>query len=45
MENSSYINENNCRKYLENKGNNPFLKIKNSILELEKYFIELEDCV
>ena len=45
MENSSYINENNCRKYLENKGKNPFLKIKNSILELEKYFIELEDCV
>ena len=43
MKNSSYINANNCRKCLENKGKNQFLKIKNSTLELQKHFIELED--
>ena len=31
------------KKYLKNMLNNQFLKVKNSLLELEKDFIELKD--
>ena len=40
MENSNYKMENNQTKYLNNTR---FLKVKNSLLELEKDFIELKD--
>ena len=43
MENLNYKNENIERKYLKNTRKNQFSKIKNSLLELEKYFIELKD--
>ena len=43
MENLDYKNENVERKYLKNIQNNQFLKVKNSLLELEKYFMELKD--
>ena len=43
MENLDYKNENVERKYLKNIQNNQFLKVKNSLLELEKYFLELKD--
>ena len=43
MEILNYKNENIERKYLNNMGKNQFLKVKNSLLELEKYFIELKD--
>ena len=36
MENLDYKNENIERKYLENMQNNQFLKVKHSLLELEK---------
>ena len=42
MENPYYKNENNDRKYLNNKWKNQFWKIKNGILELERDFIELK---
>ena len=43
MENSSYKNENIERKYFNNMGKKQYLEVKNSLLELEKYFIELKD--
>ena len=43
MENPSYKNKNIESKYLNNVRNNQFLKVKNSLLELEKYNIELKD--
>ena len=43
MENSSYKNDNVERKYLNNMLKNQFLKIKNSLSELENDFIELKD--
>ena len=43
MENQEYKNENIERKYLKNKQKDQFLKVKNSLLELEKDFIELKD--
>ena len=43
MENLDYKNENIERKYLENMQNNQFLKVQNSLLELEKDFKELKD--
>ena len=43
MENSDYQKENIERKYLENMQNNQFLRVKNSLLELEKDFTELKD--
>ena len=36
MKNLDYKNENIERKYSENMRNNQFLKVKNSLLELEK---------
>ena len=42
MENSNYKNENIERKYLKNIQKYQFLRFKNSLLELEKYFIELK---
>ena len=45
MESWSYKNEIIARKYLKNMQNNPFLKVKNSLLELEIFFTELEDRV
>ena len=41
IEYSSYINENIGRKYLNKK--DQILKVKNSLLELEKDFIELKN--
>ena len=43
MENLDYKNENVERKYLKNIQNNQFLKVKNTLLELKKYFMELKD--
>ena len=43
MENSSYKNENIERKYFNNMGKKQYLEVKNGLLELEKYFIELKD--
>ena len=43
MENPSYKNKNIERKYLNNMWKSQFLKVKNSLLELQKYFIELKD--
>ena len=43
MENSIYENKNIERKYLNNIQKNQFLKVKTSLLELEKDFIELKD--
>ena len=43
MENRSYENENIARKYLSNMRKNQFFKVNNSLLELEKDFIELKD--
>ena len=43
MENPpSYKNRNIERKYLNNMQENQFLRVKNSLLELEKDFIELK---
>ena len=42
MKNLNYKNENIERKFLKNMRENQFLKIKNSLLELEKDFIELK---
>ena len=43
MENRSYKNKNTVRKYLNIMQNNQLLKVKNSLLELEKHFIDLKD--
>ena len=42
IENPSYKNENVERKYLNNMQKSPFLKVKKSLLESEKDFIELK---
>ena len=43
MENLNYKNKDIKRKYLGNMWNIQLLKIKNRLLELEKYFIERKD--
>ena len=43
MENLDYKNKDIERKYLKNMQNNQFLKVKNSLLGLEKDFMELKD--
>ena len=43
MENLNYKNKYIERKSFKNMMKNQFLKIKNSLLELEKDFIELKD--
>ena len=45
MENPSYKSKNVVKKYLNNMWKNRFLKVKNSILELERDFTELKDRV
>ena len=42
MEKLDYENKNIKEKYLENMRNHQILKIKNSLSELEKYFMELK---
>ena len=42
MENPDYKNENIEMKYFNNMQKNQFLKIKNSLLELEKRFYRIE---
>ena len=42
MENSNQKNRNIETKHLNNMQTNQFLKVYNSLLELEKYFIELK---
>ena len=42
MKSSIYKNDNIGRKYLNNMQKDQFLKLKNSLLELEKYFAELK---
>ena len=39
----SYKNENIERKYFKNMRKNQFVKVKNSVLELENFFFEFED--
>ena len=43
MESLNYKNKNIERKFLNNMRKKQFLKVKNSLSELEKYFIELKD--
>ena len=43
IEKLDYKNENIEKKYFKNIKNNQFLKVKNSLLELEKYFMGLKD--
>ena len=46
MENSkhsNYRNENIETKYLNNMQKTRFLKVKNNLFEMEKYFIDLKD--
>ena len=43
MENPNYKSENTERIYLKIMQNNQLLKVKNTLLELEKYFVELKD--
>ena len=43
MENQEFKNENIERKYLENMQNNQLLRVKNSLLELKKDFMEMKD--
>ena len=43
MENLNYENKNIERKYLKNIRKTQVLKVKNSLLELEKDFMELKD--
>ena len=43
MKNPNCKNENIKRKYLKEMWENQFLKVKNSLLELQKSFIELKD--
>ena len=45
MKNPNYKNKNIEEKYLNNMQKNQFLNVKNSLLELEKDFIELKDRV
>ena len=41
MENVNYNNKNIERKYLNNVRNNQFLKVENSLSELEKIFYRI----
>ena len=43
MKNSNHKNENTEKKYLKILRMKQFLKVKNGLLELEKYFVELKD--
>ena len=43
IENSNYKIKNIDGKYLNNMHKNQFLKVKNSLLELEKGFIDLQN--
>ena len=43
MENPNYESQNTERIYLKIMQKNQLLKVKNSLLELEKYFVELKD--
>ena len=43
MGNSNHKSENIGTKHLNNMRNNQFSKVKNSLLELEKNFIELKE--
>ena len=43
MEHQDYKNESIEKRYLDNMQNNQFLKLKNSLLELEKCFTEWTD--
>ena len=43
MKNSNHKNENTEKKCLKILRMKQFLKVKNSLLELEKYFVELKD--
>ena len=43
MKNPSYKSKYIERKYLNKMGKNQFLKVKNSLLELIKDFMELKD--
>ena len=43
MENPTYKNETFERKYWKTMRKNQFVKVKNSLLKLEKDFIELKD--
>ena len=43
MQNQDYTEKNIEKKYLENMHNYQFLKVKNSLLELENDFIGLKD--
>ena len=43
MENTNYQNENIERKFLKIMWKNQLVKVKNSLLELEKDFIKLKD--
>ena len=43
MEHQDYKNESIEKRYLDNMQNNQFLKVKTSLLELEKYFTEWTD--
>ena len=45
MKNPNSKNKNIAEKYLNNMQKNQFLNVKNSLLELEKDFIELKDRV
>ena len=45
MKNPNYKNKNIAEKYLNNMQKNQFLNVQNSLLELEKDFIELKDRV
>ena len=43
MENPNYKNEKIERKYLNDMRRNQYLKVKDSLLELKRYFIESKD--
>ena len=43
MENPNYKNEKIERKYLNDMRRNQCLKVKDSLLELKRYFIESKD--
>ena len=43
MENSNYKSENIETNYFDNMEENQFLRVKNSLSELEKDFIEMKD--
>ena len=43
MENTNYKNKNIERQYFKNMQKNQFLKANNSLLELEKDFMEFKD--